>query len=323
MTTRSLGLLLTLAAVVPLVGCQTKPTTQVFPVGDGTVKVAVSFPALYCFAANVVGDTGTVKSVKSTQGAHGSEVTQADRELVETADLLFINGLGLDDGFAKNLKTTGNANLKVIPLGDKLHHKLLLESDGCECAGHDHDHHGDHDPHVWLGPDQAIEMVKLIRRELSDRYPQHKEAFEKNATAYTDKLNALKTEGKSKLAGNKADRKIVTVHGAMNYFANAFDLTIAGVVQTTPGKEPSAAELKKLVEACQKDEVRVIATEPQFSSGGAVKLLEEQLKLAGIANPSVIELDPLETATRDELKPDWYETKLRANIAAVVKVFSK
>jgi ABC-type Zn uptake system ZnuABC Zn-binding protein ZnuA len=207
---------------------------------------------------------------------------------------------------------------------------LLLESDGTMCVDHDpkdgekHAHdHGDHDPHVWLGPDQAKRFVELIRRELTDRYPQHAATFTKNASAYTEKLVALKAEGKEKLKTKKSERKIVTVHGSMGYFASAFDVTIAGVVQTTPGKEPSAAELKKLVEACAKEKVRVIATEPQFSTRGAVRVLEESLKGAGIANPVVIELDPLETATKEELKPDWYETKMRANIAAVATVFGQ
>jgi zinc transport system substrate-binding protein len=313
--------LLLLGTLLTSAGCTPRPQQQQFA-GDGTVKVAVSFPALYCFAANVVGNTGVVKSVKSTQGAHGSEVTKADRELVESADLLFINGLGLDDGFAKNLqRTSGNKNLKVVQLGDQFAHKLLLESDGCECVGHDHEH-GDHDPHVWMGPNQAIEMVKLMRRELIGRYPQHKATFEANAEAYTEKLKAMMAEGVNKISGKKAERKLVTVHGSMNYFANAFELTIAGVVQLTPGKEPSAAELSKLVETCVKGNVRVIAVEPQFSAGGAVKTLQEALKLKGISDPIVIELDPLETATHDELTPGWYEAKMRTNIAAISKVFT-
>lgn len=320
------GLAVLLAVTLTVVGCRPGPSAQTW---TGEVRVATSFPALYCFAANVVGEVGTVKSIKSTQGAHGSEVTAQDREMVETADVLFINGLGLDDTFAKNLtKTTANGRLTVIDVGGQMGDKYLLHSDGCECKhedgeGHDH-HHGDHDPHVWLGPDQAKRMVEVIRKELCGKYPAHAAAFSKNAETYTEKLTALKAEGQEKLKPTKkADRKIVTVHGSMNYFAAAFDLTVAGVVQTTPGKEPTDKELKELIEACKKDKVRVIAAEPQFSTRGAVKTLTDELTRAGIANPVVIELDPLETATRDELNPGWYEAKMRANIAAAAKVFGQ
>lgn len=313
---------------LPAIGCKEKSVVPP-PVGDGQVNVAVSFPALYCFAANVVGDTGRVVSVKSTQGAHGSEVTQADRQRAESADILFINGLGLDDGFAKNLlATTANTRLKVVDLGAKIPHSLLLESDGTVCADHDHaghaHDHGDHDPHVWLGPDPARRMVEIIRRELTERYPQHAETFDKNAAAYMEKLLDLKENGRLKLRPTKrSERKIVTVHASMNYFASAFDVTVAGVVQTTAGKEPSSAELKKLVDTCVNEKVRVIAAEPQFSTRGAVKTLLESLTLAGVANPQVIELDPLETATLEELTPEWYETKMQTNIDALVKVFGQ
>jgi ABC-type Zn uptake system ZnuABC Zn-binding protein ZnuA len=317
----ALAVALSLALLVPFVGC--KPASSGGPAAsNGEVRVAVSFPALYCFAANVVGDVGTVTSVKSTQGAHGSEVSAAERQAVESADLLFINGLGLDDTFAKKLKdTTANTRLKVVTLGDKIPHDLLLESDGCPCGDADHKHdHGDHDPHVWLGPDIAKRMVEIIRRELSDAYPAHKEAFAKNAAAYTEKLTALKAEGKQKLSGaKKSERKLVTVHGSMNYFASAFDVTVAGVVQTTAGKEPSVKELTALIEACKKEQVKVIAAEPQFSTRGAVKTLQESLG----ADLKVIELDPLETATPADLKPDWYETRMRANIDAVAGAFAK
>jgi zinc transport system substrate-binding protein len=318
-------LVVLLAAAFAAVGCRPGPSSQTW---TGEVKVATSFPALYCFAANVVGDVGTVKSIKSTQGAHGSEVTAQDREMVETADVLFINGLGLDDTFAKNLtKTTNNGRLTVIDVGGQMGDKYLLHSDGCECKHEDgdgHHHHGDHDPHVWLGPDQAKRMVEVIRKELCGKYPAHAATFTKNAEAYSETLVALKAEGQEKLkATKKGDRKIVTVHGSMNYFAAAFDLTVAGVVQTTPGKEPSDKELKELIEACKKDKVRVIAAEPQFSTRGAVKTLTDELSRAGIANPVVIELDPLETATRDELNPGWYEAKMRTNIAAAAKVFGQ
>jgi ABC-type Zn uptake system ZnuABC Zn-binding protein ZnuA len=286
------------------------------------VRVAVSFPALYCFAANVVGDVGRVKSIKSTQGAHGSEVTAADRQLAESADVLFINGLGLDDTFVKKLReTSANTGLKVVNLGGRLPHDLLLESDGQPCGHGDEAHtHGDHDPHVWLGPDPAIRFVKLIARDLGELYPQHKATFDRNAGAYVKKLEELRDEGRAKLSGTpKAERKIVTVHGAMNYLARAFDVTIAGVVQTTPGKEPSADELKKLIAVCQKEKVRVIAAEPQFTTGGAVRVLRESLG----GDIAVIELDPLETATTADLKPDWYEMKMKANLDALAKVFGK
>lgn len=328
--TASVGLVAILAAVLPFVGCKPATTTS-SSWGPGNVKVAVSFPALYSLAANVVGDTGTVKSVKSTQGAHGSEVTATERQVVESADVLFINGLGLDDEFAKKLReSSSNPSLRVVYLGNKLKHKYLLESDGCACCDHDHgdgkghdeDEHS-HDPHVWMGLDRAVQMVDTIRVELAEQYPEHKDKFYANAEAYKEKLKAIKADGEKALADSKPEaRKIVTAHGSMAYFADTFKITVVDSIQKTAGKEPTKKQLDELVEKCKKEGVKVIAAEPQFSKLSGVKTLSEELNRQGI-KANVIELDNLETAAKEDLKADWYETKMRANIAALKDVFGK
>jgi zinc transport system substrate-binding protein len=321
----AVGLLAVLAAAVPFVGCKPAGTTPAF--GDGTVKVAVSFPALYSLAANVVGDTGTVLSVKSTQGAHGSEVTAAERKVVEQADVLFINGLGLDDEFARKLReSSANSTVTVVKLGDTLNkkkHSLMIHSDGACGEGEEEHDHGDHDPHVWMGLQQAVRYVDYIAAALGEKYPQHKDTFAANAEKYKDKLKAIQAEGEAALAGTRPeDRKLVTAHGSMAYFADTFDMTVVDFIQKAAGKEPTKKQLDELVAKCKKESVRVIASEPQFSKLGGVKTLADELTREGV-KVTVIELDNLETATAEELKPDWYETKMRANIAALKGVFGQ
>ena len=157
-----------------------------------------------------------------------------------------------------------------------------------------HDHH-DHDPHVWLSPDIAKKLVTAVKKELSAKYPNKASTRSTtNATAYIAKLDALKEEGKTLLAPvRKADRKLVTAHGSMNYFASCFDVTVSGVVQLIPGQEPGSTELKALIALCTKENVRVFAAEPQFGTHGGVKVVTEALASKGIAKPVVIELDPL------------------------------
>lgn len=319
------GLVAVLAAVLPFVGC--KPANNNTSWGPGNVKVAVSFPALYSLAANVVGDTGTVKSVKSTQGAHGSEVTAAERQVIGSADVLFINGLGLDDEFAKKLReSSANSGMTVVSLGailNKKKHSLMLHSDGPCGEGEEEHDHGGHDPHVWMGLPQVIRYVDYIYEALSERYPEHKDKFYANAEAYKDKLKAIKADGEAALADSKPEaRKIVTAHGSMGYFADTFKITVVDTIQKTAGKEPTKKQLDELVEKCKKEGVKVIAAEPQFSKLGGVKTLSEELNRQGI-KANVIELDNLETASTEDLKADWYETKMRANIAALKDVFGK
>jgi len=302
--------------LLPIMGCGNSGTQ--WPDKPGP-KVLVTFAPYYCFAGNVVGDKGTVKSLLSTQGPHHADTNIAERTLIEQADLLFINGLGLDDRFARKLrKDSMNRKLELINLGSKLDQKALLDmvEDGHDHAGHDH---GDHDPHVWLSPTFAIRMVEAIRDELKKNAPQFATDYDANAAAYITKLQALKDEGNKQLADRK-DRKLVTVHEALGYFAQSFNLKIAGVIQNTPGQEPNPTQLADLITKCKKENVRIIAVEPQYSSRGSADTLKRELVKAGIIDPQIIELDTLETATIADLTPDWYERHMRENLAELAKV---
>jgi ABC-type Zn uptake system ZnuABC Zn-binding protein ZnuA len=304
-----------------VVGCGTKSDADVWGDTTGKPRVIASFAPIWCFAENVAGPDAVVKPLMTSQGPHHFDGTATEARLFQKADLVLVNGLGLDDKRIKKLADASrNKNLKVVDLGGKIDPKTLLESDGCPC-GHDHGDddghdHGGVDPHVWLGPDQAIKMVEGIRDALKAADPAHAAGYESRAAAYIAKLTALKDEGKA-LLKDKTDRKLVTFHGSQNYFANAFGLKIAGVVQSTPGKEPSTKELDALVAACNKDKVRVIAVEPQYASKSAAERIVAHLK--NVPDPVVIALDPLETANESELNADWYVAKMRANLAELAR----
>jgi ABC-type Zn uptake system ZnuABC Zn-binding protein ZnuA len=305
-------------------GCGPRPSNH-WPANAGGPRVAVSFPPLYCFAANVVGDAGTVKTVLSSQGPHHADTNVQERVILEEADLFLVNGLGLDDGLARSLAaSTGNKNLKIVHLGDKLPHNLLLGSDGSCCKhdepGHAHDHdHGAHDPHIWLSPIVARKLVEEIRSTMRAANSSQIAAYDRNAAEYLAKLNKLADDGKAMLKGKK-ERGIVTMHGSMNYFANAFDLVVVGTIQKAPGQDPNPEELKALIAECVKNKVRVVAVEPQYGSSGAPQRIREELQRAGIDGVSIVELDTLETALPAELNRDWYETKMRANLETLAKV---
>lgn len=284
-------------------------------------KVAVSFAPLYCFARGVAGDDAAVQSVMSTTGPHDFNPTDVEARLLRQADLFFVNGLSLDDDVTATLKRgSGNPRLKLVKLGDALPKKLLVEGECKHDHDHGHDHHHDHgfDPHVWLSPDLAELMTNGIRDELAAADPAHADGYKQRAAAYAAMLRQLKAEG-IELLSKKKDRKLVTFHESLAYFAEAFNLDVAGVVQKKPGVEPNAKELDELVRVCLANKVRLIAVEPQYTANTSAKAVLDELKRRGITDAELVEVDPLETAPASALTPDWYEAKMRANLAALAK----
>ncbi|HET6574856.1 MAG TPA: metal ABC transporter substrate-binding protein [Fimbriiglobus sp.] len=305
-----------LAAVVPLAGCG--GTAPEWPNRPGP-KVMASFPPLYCFALNVAGDDAVVQTAMSNQGPHHFDPKLADARRVTQADLFVINGLGLDERIAQKMKDgSGNPNLTVVNLGE-LFKPEELEEGTCQ---HDHedDHAHDHgkDPHVWLGIGYAVRQMEGIRDALKERDPAHAEGYDRRAAEYAARLRKVEADGKAMLQGKK-DRKFITFHGSLAYFAKTFGLEIADVIQKVPGQEPTAQELTDLVGKCKANRVRVIAVEPQYSGQKSAKRILEELRRQGIEDPVLVEIDPLETARDVDLTADWYEAKMRENVTKLAE----
>ena len=75
---------------------------------------------------------------------------------------------------------------------------------------------------------------------------------------------------------------------------------------------PRLARLLKLIE---EQKVHVLAVEPQYPKTTSAQVLSNELKKKGVANVSLVEIDPLETATEQDLKdPEWFVRKMRENL---------
>ena len=306
----------------------------------------VSFPPLYAITHAIAGDHAYVLCLLTTQGPHDYDGAQTDTLKINKADLFIYNGLTLDDGLANNmLKNHKNKSLEVLNVGEAiekkfpklLHHGAHEHGEpGKEKDNHDgdkkqdakkadeHGHkHGEHDPHLWLGPDQAQGMAKVIAAKLAEIDPTNKKSYEERAKKFSDKLEEIEAYGKAALKGKK-NKKIITMHEAFDYFADAFGVEIAATIQKKPGSDPDAKGMADLVAACKKDKIAVIAVEPQYSTKLA-DALEASLKRDGI-DVKIITLDPLETAAPEDPKakkfnpdPGYYLKKYKENIDTLAK----
>jgi ABC-type Zn uptake system ZnuABC Zn-binding protein ZnuA len=313
------GLGSALVAAVP--GCQNRAGEEAWPDRPGP-KVLASFPPLYSFAANVGGEDAVVKCFLTTSGPHShGDPSSSQIELGRRADLFLINGLGLDEGVAAKLKSRASGNWAAIDLGKRLDPKTLLEGECHHDHGHEHKHeeheHGI-DPHVWLDVKQAKAMVGFICDELKKRDPAHAAGYDQRAAAYVARLDALHGDGKE-LLKDKKQKKFISFHDSLRYFAQCYGLEVAGAIQVDPGVEPSAAKMKEIIDTCLKEGVTVIAVEPQFPTHTSAKAILEALRQKNV-QAEFVEIDPLETATSDQLTPDLYERVVRKNLENLARV---
>lgn len=294
------------------------------------VRVVVTIPALESMVRAVGGERVAVRSLCTREGPHGYKADTADLALFARAHLFLAVGLSLDDTFATDLfvrSRRGKEGLKYVKVGQLLPADRIRKMEHGTCPeGHEGHSHGKHDPHVWLGIPEARLLAGLIQSHLAEADPDGAAEYKKNAAAFQAELDSLMDEGKKKLGGKKAS--LITFHDSFGYFANAFGLHVAAVMEVTPGDNPDSHFLKKIAEVALELEkggehppVRAITVEPQYEKG-SVSLLHKQLQAQGLKSIEVVTVDPLETGEPAELRKEgggWYVQRMRANIEALAR----
>lgn len=302
-----LALTLALAAFT---GCAAKEN-------DETV-IVTSFYPMYVFASNVAKDVPGVKVVnmadQSVGCLHDYQLQTRDMVTLETADMLVINGGGMEQFMEKVASTY--AHLPIIVAGE--------EADMLESAhgGHDHDHDHDHDhahgetcvlnAHVWLDPALAMEQVARIAQGLGEADPQNAEAYAANAQAYCQTLAALDSEIRAMLSPYEGE-KIVIFHEAFAYFAGAYGLEVAGLIENDDGEEPGTRELARTCDLVSELGVGALFVEPQYPQKAAKTIAAE-------TGATVYELDPVVSG---DGALDSYERAMRENARVFTEAFSQ
>ncbi len=275
MTKRALIRIAILSATILLTailtGCKTTtPTTNSH---NDKILVVASIPPISDFVKEVGGNRVEVLTmVPPGASPHTYEPTPAQMRDLTHARALFLNGVGLEFWADKAVKAADNPNLQVVVLSEGMQ---ILESSE-NAAGN---------PHLWLSPKRAKHYVERIRDTLIEIDPEGKATYQANADRYLAELDQLDADIRDAVAHFKS-REMVTFHASWAYFIHDYGLHQAAVLETTPGKEPSAAEVAEIVEIIKRTGAPAVFAEPQFSPRAAQVIADE----AGVP---VLTLDPL------------------------------
>ena len=267
---------------------------------DGNLKIVTSFYPMYLDALNIVRGVNGVEVVNLTPPQtgclHDYQLTPEDMKTLETADIFIVNGLGMESFLDKVIEA--HPNLKIIDASDSPEIVPIMEGDVPN-------------PHVWMSITYSIQQVKNISSKLCELDPDRSEAYKRQTLDYVDELTTLRDELHLSLT-MLPNRDIVTFHEAFPYFAKEFGLNVAAVIEREPGTEPTPQELAETIEKINSLPVKVIFTEPQYSSKAAETIANE-------TGAQIFELDPIVTG---EAKPENlldYVNRMLNNIMTLAK----
>ncbi len=239
----------------------------------GPLKVLAVETFLADIAQNVAGERLTVEAlIPEGMDPHAFEPTPQDVAKVAEADVVIINGAGLE-AFLGSLLESAGGNPLVIEASAGLDPRGVHEDEGEEDdEGH---HHHESDPHFWLDPHNVIRYVENIRVGLAQADPEGADTYAANAEAYIAQLRELDTWIVGQVQQIPPERRLlVTNHESLGYFADRYGFRIVGTVLpgVSTGAAPSAQQVADLVERIRATDAKAI-----FLETGANPQLAEQI----------------------------------------------
>ena len=268
-------------------------------------RMVASFYPIYILAMNVLDGIEEIAldcmTAPDTGCLHDYQLLTKDMMKLSDADALIVCGAGMEAYLPDIAKQF--PDLPVIDCSRGIN--LIPEEH------HDDDEdEQEYNAHTWLDPQNAIQIVKTISESAIEIFPDQKDALQQNANAYIERLQALDETLKEMLLPIKG-KKIVTFHEAFPYFAQAYGLEIAAVINEEHENTLSPAQLTQVIEAVKAAGIPPLFTEPQYSAAAAYAVAAE-------TGAEIYTLDPLASG---EIDSGAYEAGMLANAAALLEAF--
>jgi ABC-type Zn uptake system ZnuABC Zn-binding protein ZnuA len=270
-----------LAATLLLSACGSDPEAS-----DGRLDVATTVAPITSIAANIGGDRVDVTGiVPEGTNSHTFEPAPQVAELLSTADIVFVNGLQLEEPTKDLAESNMKDDAVLVEIGDEV---LPPEDYIYDFSFPEED--GKPNPHLWTDPTYAIQYAEVIADTYTAQDPDNADYYAKNLEAFTDKANdladALRADQQTVPEGNL---KLVTYHDAYAYFAKTFGWDVVGAVQPKNFEDPTPQEVAQIIDQVQAEGVTTIFGSEVFPSA----VLEEIANATGARYEDTLRDDDL------------------------------
>ena len=250
---------------------------------DGKLDIVATTSIVGDVVANIAGDRASLSVlIAPNVDEHAYQPSPRDTARIADADIVFMNGAGLEE-FMNKLVTKAGGEARLVPVSDGI--QLQESSDDTEES--EAENHSGGDPHVWTDPNNVLIWVDNIEQALRPADPANAATYSENAAAYRKQLEELDGWVKEQVSQVPPEqRKLVTDHPVFTYFASRYGFEQVGAV--IPGystlSEPSAQELAELEDTIQELGVPVIFVGNTVNPALSERIAHDTRRQAG-SNP--------------------------------------
>ncbi|MGH2839196.1 MAG: metal ABC transporter substrate-binding protein [Solirubrobacteraceae bacterium] len=217
--------------------------------GTGGPSVIATTTQVGDLARAVAGERASVTRIlKPNSDPHEYEPRPSDVEAVTDAAVVLRSGGDLDEWLGGVLENAGN-DTQVVTLIDAMRTRRLP---------------GEIDPHWWQNPRNGAIAVEKIRDALIAEDAGGRAVYTANASAYLKRLRALDRAIEACIdAVPERDRKLVTDHDALGYYADRYGIDVVGTVipALSTQAQASAGEVARLARTVRREKVKAVFAE--------------------------------------------------------------
>ncbi len=248
------------------------------------LRVVTTVAPITSIVANVAGDLVEIQGlVPEGSDSHTFEPPPSTAKVLSQADLIFINGLMLEDPTRKLAQGRLEKGAEIIELGretirpeDYIYDSSFPKEEGRP------------NPHLWTNPPMAKEYARIAAEALGRRDPDHADTYGANYERFAAKVDELDS-AMSQASRTVTDRELLTYHDAYAYFAKHYGWKVIGAVQVSNFEDPTPKEVGDLIDQVRARGVPAIFGSEVFPS----PVLAQIGKAAGVRYVDVLRDDDL------------------------------
>jgi ABC-type Zn uptake system ZnuABC Zn-binding protein ZnuA len=260
-----------LVAAVVLAGCTAASAPSPDPAAEGPVVAATVAP-ITDLVRQVLGGRGELHGlVPDGVDSHTYEPRPSDVQVLSRADLFVANGLFLEEPLMRLAEANLPDDRATVRLADQ-----TVTRDEWAFDFSFPEEEGVPNPHLWLDVRHAMTYVELIRDALVEIDPAGSDVYTANAVGFLAQLEQLDAAIEQAVgtipAGN---RKLVTYHDSWPYFGRRYDIAVVAAVQPSDFSEPSAGEIRTIIDQVRDEQVPAVFGSEVFPSEVVRTIAEE------------------------------------------------
>ncbi len=240
--------------------------------GNGRLNVVSTVAPISSIVRNVGGTRIDLRGiVPDGTNSHTFEPAPSDARILAAADLIFVNGLSLEEPTVELAEANLKEGAEIVSLGEQ-----TIDPEAWVFDFSFPEADGDPNPHLWTNVPFAMRYAEIVADALAAKDPDNADYYRENLGRYLavlERLDAAILEAVQTIP--EPNRRLLTYHDSWAYFAPHVGLTVIGAAQPSDFSEPSPQEVAALIDQIREEQVPAVFGSEVFPSDVLEQIAQE------------------------------------------------